>query len=196
MNHTFDHVIPRAANGDKPLAGAVYGLMVGGIYFGAVSVELVKEIMPAEVTVKIIVELVAPDPFMGLGGVDMLCDVSAEMDIYKLKPFANAEHGLFLCCKTGEDFKLKDIKFCVDMAGAVVSLSEEGGCDVASAREKKVRGGVRLTGIQTDKTGDAQSFYGVFIIFGVLGTTGDQYGGSRHGRILFAECYYILCFLG
>ena len=44
VNHPFDYVVPRAADGNQPFAYAVYGLMMGGVYSGAVSVELVKEI--------------------------------------------------------------------------------------------------------------------------------------------------------
>lgn len=48
---------------------------------------------------KNIVELVAPDPSVGLGGVDMLCDIAAEMDVDKLEPLADTEHGLFCATK-------------------------------------------------------------------------------------------------
>lgn len=158
VNKPFDYVIPGAADRDKSPAGAVYSLMVCGIYLAAVSVKLIKEITAAQITVKNIVKLVAPDPFVVFGGVDMLCDVAAEMDVYKLEPFADTKHGLFLCHKAGKDFKLQDIKRSIDMKGAVVGLAEKGGCDVAAAGKKKVRGGVRPIGVQTDKTGNAQPF--------------------------------------
>lgn len=109
VDNAFDHVISGAADRDKPSAHTVNGLMVGGINLDAAPVELVKEITAAEITVKNIVELVASDPFVGFGGVDMLRDVAAEVDIYELKPFADTEHGLFLCGKTGEYFKLEDV---------------------------------------------------------------------------------------
>ena len=101
MNQSFDHVIPGAADGDQSPAHAVYGLMVGGIYLGAVSIELVKEIAAAKVAVKDIVKLVASDPSVVFGGVDMLCDIAAEMDVDELKPFADTERRVFLCRKTG-----------------------------------------------------------------------------------------------
>lgn len=186
VDKPFDHIIPGAADRDKPLSGAVYRLMVGGVYLGARSVELVKEITPAEIAVKNIVKLVAPDPSVSLGCVDMLRDAAAEVDVDKLETFADAEHGLFLRCKTGEDFELEDIQLRVDMAGAAVGLPEEGGRDVAAAREKKVGGVVGLGGICADKAGDAQLFYKAFIVFCVLGTTCDEYGGSGHGGILSA----------
>lgn len=72
VDNAFDHVISGAADRDKPSAHAVNSLMVGGIYPDAASVELVKEIAAAEVTVKNIVKLVASDPFVVFGGVDML----------------------------------------------------------------------------------------------------------------------------
>ncbi len=178
VDKPLNHVIPGAADRDKPLACAVYRLMVGGVYFGAAAVELVKEIAPSEITVKNIVKLVAPDPFVGFGGIDMLRDVAAEMDVDELEPFADAENGLFLCRETGKDLKLQDIQFCVDVAGAVVGLTEKGGCDVAAAGEQKVCGIVRLGGIHADKAGNAHPSYNIFIVSGVLGTTGDQYGGS------------------
>ena len=193
MNQSFDHVIPGAADGDQPSAHAVYGLMVGGIYLGAVSIELVKEIAAAKVAVKDIVKLVASDPSVVFGGVDMLCDVAAEMDVDELKPFADTEHGFFLCRKTGKNLKLQDVKPGVHAVGAVVGLAEKGRGDVAAAREKKMRGVVCLTRVETDKAGNAHPSYCVCIVFGVLWTTGDQYGGSGHGGILSAGSYFILC---
>lgn len=178
MDKPLDHVIPGAADRDQPSACAVYRLMVGGVYFGAVSVELVKEIAPSEIAVKNIVKLVAPDPSVGFSGVDMLRDVAAEMDVDELEPFADAEYGLFLRRETGEDVELQDIKFCVNVAGAVVGLTEKGGRDVAAAGEQKVCGIVRPGGLHADKAGNAHPSYDIFIISGVLGTTGDQYGGS------------------
>lgn len=106
VNHPFNYVIPRAADGNQPFAYAVYGLMVGGVYSGAVSVELVKEIAPSQIAVKDRVELVAANPFMRIGGVNVLCDIAAEMNIDKLMPFADTEHGLFLFNKAGENLKL------------------------------------------------------------------------------------------
>lgn len=106
VDKPFDHIVPGAADGDQPFASAVCRLMVGGVYLGARSVELVKEIAPAEIAVKNIVELVAPDPSVRLGCVDMLCDAAAKVDVDKLETFADAEHGLFLRCETGEDSKL------------------------------------------------------------------------------------------
>ena len=147
MDQPFYHVIPGAADRDQPFACAVQRLMVGGVYFGAVPVELVKEIAPSEIAVKNIVKLVAPDPFVGLGGVDMLRDIAAEMDVDELEPFADAEHGLFLCRETGKDIELQDIKLCVDAAGAMVGLPEKGGSNVAASREKKMCGAVSLTGV-------------------------------------------------
>lgn len=193
MDKPLDHVIPGAADRDQVSACAVYRLMVGGVYFAAVSVELVKEIAPSEIAVKNIVKLVAPNPSVGFGGVDMLRDVAAEMDVDELEPFADAEYGLFLRRETGEDVELQDIKFCVNVVGAVVGLTEKGRRDVAAAWEKKMRGVVRLTGIQTDRAGNAHPSYCVFIVSGVFGTTGDQYGGSGHGGFLPAESYFILC---
>ena len=106
VNHPFDYVVPRAADGNQPFAYAVYGLMMGGVYSGAVSVELVKEIAPAQIAVKDRVELVAANPFMGIGGVNVLCGIAAEMNIDELMPFADTEHGLFLFNKAGENLKL------------------------------------------------------------------------------------------
>lgn len=97
--------------------------------------------------------------------------------------------------ETGKDLHLQDIKFCVNMTGTVVGLAEKGGRNVAAARKKKVCGGVCLPGIQTDKAGYTQLFYGVFIVLCVSGTAGDEYGGSCHGGFLpEARCFIlILC---
>ncbi len=109
VDNALDHVVSGAADRDKTSAHAVNGLMVGGIYLDAAPVELVKVIAAAEITVKNIVKLVASDPFVGFGGVDMLCNAAAEVDVYELQPFADTEHGLFLCGETGEYFKLEDV---------------------------------------------------------------------------------------
>ena len=58
VGQPFDHVIPGAADRDKPFPYAVYGLMMGGVYLDAASVELVKEITPAKAAVKDIVKLI------------------------------------------------------------------------------------------------------------------------------------------
>jgi len=183
VSQPFDHVIPGAADRDKPFPYAVYGLMMGGVYLDAASVELVKEITPAKAAVKDIVKLIASDPSVDFCGVDMLCDVAAKMDVDELKPFADTEHGLFLCRKPGKDVKLQDIQFRIDAVGAVVRLAEKGGRDVTTAREKQVGGGVRLAGIQTDEKGNVQFHQGVFIVLGVLGAAGDQYGGIGHDGV-------------
>lgn len=178
VNQPFDDVISCTADGNQPFSCAVYGLMVGGVYSGAVSVELVKKVAPSQIAVKDRMELIAANPFMRIGGIDMLRDVAAEMDVDELEPFADAEYGLFLRRETGEDVELQDIKFCVNVAGAVVGLTEKGGRDVAAAGEQKVCGIVRPGGLHADKAGNAHPSYDIFIISGVLGTTGDQYGGS------------------
>ena len=81
----------------------------------------------------------------------------------------------------------------VSSGGSRGRSDRKGRRDVAAAREKKMRGVVRLTGIQTDRAGNAHPSYCVFIVSGVFGTTGDQYGGSGHGGFLPAESYFILC---
>ncbi len=176
VNQTFDHIVPGTADRDKPFACAVYGLMVGGVYLDVCSVELVKEITSAQVAVKDIVELVAPDPFVVLGGVDMLSDVAAEMDVDELKPFADTEHGLFLCRKAGKYFKLQDVKFCVDMAGTVVGLAEKGGRNVVASREKQMCRCVCSPGIQAGKKGNIQLYQGVFVVFCAFRAACNEYG--------------------
>lgn len=106
MDKSLDHVVTGAADGDQPFAGMVYCLVVGGVYPDAVSVELIKEITSAKITVKDIVELIAADPPVGLGGVDMLRDVAAEMDVDELQSFADAEDRFSIRDEAGQGFQL------------------------------------------------------------------------------------------
>lgn len=176
MNHPFDYVVPRTADGNQPFADAVYGLMVSGVYSGAVSVELVKEIAPAQVAVKDRVELVAANPFMGIGGVNVLCDIAAEMNIDELKPFADTEHGLFLFDEAGEELKLQKVQFSVHVSGTVVRLAEKGGRDIAAAGEEQMGGMVRGFRKQESMVGDTKPFQRFFIVLGRFTAACDDHG--------------------
>lgn len=187
MEEPFDLVIPRAADGDQPPAGTVYGLMVGGIYQGAVSVELIKEVTASQIAVIYIVKLIMTDPFMDAGGVDVLCDVAAEMDVDELKPFADSQHGLFFCHKTGQELELQDIEFSIHISGTVILLAEKGGCNVAAAGEKQVGGMVCGLRMEGGMTGDAKPFQGFFIVFCMPAAACDDYGWEK-GHVAYSFC--------
>ena len=143
------------------------------------------------------VHLIPADPFVPVCGVDVLCDVAAEIHIDELKALADTEHGLFFRCKKGERLKLQNVQLCVDAEGAVIALTEEGGRDVAAARQEQMGSSLGCFGIQSGVIGDAQSTQDVFVIFGIRGAAqnGDS-GESGHGGFLSrrAEGYYfILC---
>ncbi len=178
VNHPFNYAIPRAADGNQPFAYAVYGLMVGGVYSGAVSVELVKEIAPSQIAVKDRVELVAANPFMRIGGVNVLCDIAAEMNIDELKPFADTEHGLFLFDEAGEELKLQKVQFSVYVSGTVVRLAEKGGRDIAAAGEEQMGGMVCGLRKQKGTVGDAQPFQRFFVVLGSFAAACDDHGGE------------------
>ncbi len=78
------------------------------------------------------------------------------------------------------------------MERAAVGLTEKGGGYVAAAGEKQVGSAVSLIGIQTDDAGNAQPFYRVFIVFGVPGAAGDQYGGIHGGFLPSGELLYFM----
>lgn len=178
----FDHVISRAADRDQSFAGAVYGLVMGGIYRSAVPVELIKEITASQVAVIYIVKLIASDPFVDVGGGDVLCDAAAEMDVDKLQPFADTEHGLFLCHKTGEKLELKNVKFSVHVAGAVIRLTEKGGRNVSAAGEKQMGGLFRGLRTEGGTVGDTQPFQRFFVVFCIFTAACDNDRGKRrHG---------------
>lgn len=179
MDQPFDYVIRRTADGNQSISRAVYGLMVGGVYFGAVSVELIKEIAPAQIAVKNRVELIAADPFMGAGGVDVLCDVAAEMNIDELKPFADAEHGLFLFDKAGEKLELQDVELGIHISGTVIRLAEKGRRNIAAAGEEQMGGMVCRFRKQKGMIWDAQFFQHLLVVLGIFTATCDDYGGER-----------------
>lgn len=178
----FDYIISRAADRDQSFAGAVYGLMMGGIYQNAVPVELIKEITASQVAVIYIVKLIASDPFVDIGGVDVLCDAAAEMDVDKLQPFADAEHGLFLCHKTREKLELENVKFGVHIAGTVIRLAEKGGRNVSAAGEKQMGGLFRGLRTEGGTMGDTQPFQRLFVVFSIFtAACDDDRGKRRHG---------------
>lgn len=95
VDKPFYHVVSCAADGEQSFADAVYGLMVGGVYFDAVPVELIKEIASAQIAVKDIVELVASDPAVVICSVDVLEEIAAEMHVDDLEPLADTQHRFF-----------------------------------------------------------------------------------------------------
>lgn len=145
-----------------------------------------------------IVKLVMPCPFVGVGGVDVLCDVTAEMDVDDLKPFADAEHGLFLCHKAGEKPKLQKVELCVHVSGTVIRLAEKGGRNVAAAGEEQMRGPICGFVLKGGAVGDTQPFQRFFVIFCIFTAAGDDDGGERgHGGSFLqwesVILFYILC---
>lgn len=192
----FDHVVSCAADRDQSFAGAVYGLVMGGIYRSAVPIELIKEITASQVAVIYIVKLIAFDPFVDIGGVYVLCDVSAEMDVDKLQPFADAEHGLFLFHKTGEKLELQNVKFGVHVAGTVIRLTEKGGRNVSAAGEKQMGGLFRGLRTEGGTVGDTQPFQRFFVVFCIFtAACDDNRGKRRHGDsfLQLRKSYFILC---
>lgn len=183
VGQSLDCVISRAADREQSLTGAVYGLMVGGIYQRAVSVELIKEVPASQIAVVHVMKLILADPFVDVGGVDVLCDVAAEMDVNDLKPFADAKHGLFLCHKTGEKLKLQNVQFRIHVSGTVIRLAEKGGRYIAAAGEKQMSGLIRGLGMEGGMAGDAQTFQGFFVVFCIFTAACYEYGRERGHRL-------------
>lgn len=188
VHQSFYHVVPGAADRNKVFPRAVYCLMVGGIYRSAVSIELIKEIQTVYITMIDAVHLIPADPFVPVCGVNVLRDVTAEIHIDDLEALADTEHGLFLRSKTGERLKLQNVQFGVDVAGAVIVLSEEGWRDIAAARQEKMSGGPGGLRVQSSAIGDAQPAQDIFVVFGIRGAAqnGDS-GESRHGGFLLEK---------
>ena len=141
------------------------------------------------------VHLIPADPFVPVCGVDVLRDVAAEVHIDDLKALADTEHGLFFRYKKREGLKLQNVQFGIDVEGAVVVLAEEGGRDVAAARQEQMGGSTGGFGIQSSVIGDAKSAQDVFVIFSIRGAAQNGDGGeSGHGGFLSrrAEGYYII----
>ena len=131
------------------------------------------------------VQLVPADPFVPVRGVDVLCDVAAEIHIDELKALADTEHGLFFRCKKGERLKLQNVQLRVDVVGAVIALAEESGRDVAAARQEQMGGSLGCFRIQSGVTGDTKSAQDVFVIFGIrCAAQNSDSGESGHGGFL------------
>ena len=140
MHDALHDVVSGAAYYGQILSKLLYGLMVGGVDQCARAVQLIEEVHAVKSAVIDIVLLILSCPVMGVGGVDVLCDRSAQMDIDQLQSFAYAQYGLFLCHKRGERLNLQDIQFRVDVMGTMVLLPEEGGRNVAAARQEQMAG--------------------------------------------------------
>ena len=196
VGQSLNYVIARAADRDKPFAGTVYGLMVGGVHKSAVSVELIEEITASQIAVIHIVKLIVTSPFVDVGGVDVLCDVAAEMDVDELKPFADAKHGLFLCHKTGEKLKLQNVKLGVHVSGAVICLAKKGRGNVAAAGEEQVGGLICGIGMKRGVAGDTQPVQRFFIVFCIFTAACNDHGGEKgHALTPFCDEETLLYFM-
>lgn len=188
VHQPFYYIVPGAADWDQILSRAVYGLVVGGVYQSAAAVELIKEVRSVYITFVNVVHLILSDPFVPVCSFDVLCDVAAEIHVDDLEALADTEHGLFFRYKERERLKLQNIQLGVYMTGAVIALSEEGGCDIAAAREEQMGCGLGGFGIQSGVMGYAQLVQGFFVVFGIGGAAknGDS-GESRHGGFLLEK---------
>lgn len=156
VHDALDHAVRRAADCGKAAAEPVDRLMMRGIDGRAGTVQLKEEVAAVQPAVVDAVHLVALFPLVQGGGVDVLADRAAQMNVDELKPFADPEHGLFLRHKKGEGLKLQDIQLGVDAARAVILLSEKDRRDVAAAGQQQMRGAVRLLYVESGDIRNAQ----------------------------------------
>lgn len=140
MEQSFYHIVSGAAGAAKPFPQMVHRLVMGGIDQCTVAVELIKKVAAVQGAVIDIVQLIPADPFMMVGGLDVLYDITAEMHIDDLKALADSQHRLFLCYKEGEGLELQDIQLRIDSVGAVIRLAEKGGRDITAAGKDEVCG--------------------------------------------------------
>ena len=196
VSQSFDHIIYGTADRDQPVAHAACGLMVGGIYHGACAVELIKEIQTAQFTAPYGMKLVAVLPFVRVGGVDVLYYVAAEMHVDQLQSLTDAQHGLFLCHKTGKKPQLQDIKLGINVSGTAVFLTEKGGRYVAAAGEKQMGGLTGGFGIEDGAVENAPPFQRLFLVFCIFASACDYHRRLRgHGAGSFCggKDYFIIC---
>lgn len=196
VGQSLNYIIPRTADRDQSFAETVYGLMVGGVYITTVSVELIKEIAAAQIAAIDIVELITSDPFVGVGGADVLCHIAAKMDVDELKALADAEHGLFLRHEMGKEPELQNVELGIHISGTVICLTEKGRGNVAAAGKKQMGGLLRVLGTEGGVVGDLQTFQGFFVVSGIFTAACYDYGGER-GHETYSFCdekrYFILC---
>lgn len=175
VHDPLDHIVPGTADGEKRKPKPVDPLMVGGVYDRAQTVELVEKVIPPQTAVIDRMALVVTGPLVDGGCFQILMDVAAKVDIDQLDPFADTKDGAFALHKKVEDLKLEDIQLGVDGAGAVVVLTEKGGCDVAAARKDEVVGGGSFFLAESGEYPCTKRTEGPFIILGVPASSGNDY---------------------
>lgn len=106
VHDAFDYAVPGAAYREQVVSQMIDSLVVGGVYKGALAVELVKEILTTQTAVIDMVELIASGPFVAACGDDVLIQIASEVNIDHLESLADAKHGFDSFDKAGKRFEL------------------------------------------------------------------------------------------
>lgn len=206
MYDAFDHTVSGAADREQVVSQTVYSLVMGGIDHSAHAVELIEEILTAQIAVIDMVELVAADPFVIVCGDDVLKQIAAEMDVDELESLADAENGFAVRYKVRKRLKLQNIQCGIYMERAVICLTEEGGGDIASSGKEQVCGAFGGFRVRCSEVGDACSIQGGFIVLRILLMAKDSDGWvfvhdsfPQYQNVTYIVCGAALlvdCFLG
>lgn len=194
MCDTFDYTVSGAADRNQAISQMIDGLMVSGIYHGAHTVELVKEIPAAQTAVIDMMKLVAANPFMTVCRDDILKQVAAKMYVDELETFADAKHRLGFRDKAGECFQLQNIEYGVHVEGTVICLAEEGGSDIAASGEEQMCRVDRFVRIGRSEVGYIDSIQCAFIVSGILFVAKDGYGWAFVHNSFLRNCSVTLCY--
>ncbi len=191
----FDHAVSGAADRQQIVSRTVYSLVMGGIDHSAHAVQLIEEILTAQIAVIDMVELVAADPFVIVCGDDVLKQIAAEMDVDELESLADAKNGFTFRDEARKRLKLQNIQCGIYMERAVICLPEEGGGDVASSGKEQVRGAVGGFRVCCSEVGDAHSIQGGFIVLRILlvAKDGDGWVFVHDSFPQYQNVTYIVC---
>lgn len=124
----------------------------------------------------------------------MLGDGTAEADIDDLHAFADAEYRSLPLDEELQCLKLDDIQFYVNIFGTLIFLSEEGGSNIAAAREQKAVKFRQMSCVHGGKTVGFHGMQGIFIVDGIFASSYDGNpdrtgnGVLRHNITILSMC--------
>ena len=183
------YVVAGTADCAKRKPKAVNALMMGRVYDRAQTVKLIEKVIPPQATVVDRMLLIVPDPLMDRGCIKILMDIAAKVDVDQLDSFTDSENGPFSLDIEIQDLKLENIQFGINGTGAVVVLTKECRCDIATAGEDEVirQGGFFF--VEGGKDLCAQSAEGFFIILCIPASAGNDDIGLRGHGVLLSDSY-------
>lgn len=183
------YVVAGTTDSAKRKPKTVNALMMGRVYDRAQTVKLIEKVIPLQAAVVDGMLLVMPDPLMDRGCIKILLDTAAKVDVDQLDSLTDSENGPFCLYIEIQDLKLEDIQFGINGTRAMVILTKECRCDIATAGEDEVirQGGFFF--VEGGKDLRAQSAEGFFVILCIPASAGNDDIGLRGHGVLLSDSY-------